>query len=234
MKSLCSSIPKIDQGSINEDAAIATSNRIAVSDGAGGGGIYAEKWSRYLVDKLPETPIRSFAELDQWIDGIWEPFYDECEQLAKQEGGMLLNKFYDEGSFATLVAIWVDNDKAHWIAYGDSVAFCFNTKTGELTHSFTKLQDFNKPPYLINYNIELKEAGFKQGTFDIDSDCRLFCASDTLSHYIIMMYELAHRKRFEAELTDALNAQTRNSTYIEAAETMKIDFSEVISPTFTH
>ena len=117
------SIAKIGEGLINEDAAKATEKWIAVSDGAGGGGVFADLWSKYLVDHLPGEPIMDYQTFDAWIDGIWEPFYNECEEIAKREGGMLLNKFYNEGSFATLVAVWKDG---HWMSYGDSVAFCYN------------------------------------------------------------------------------------------------------------
>ena len=77
MKRKILSIGKQEDGCINEDAAIARSNMIAVSDGAGGGGIFAERWSRYLLDNLPESPILSAEELDLWIDGIWEPYYNQ-------------------------------------------------------------------------------------------------------------------------------------------------------------
>ena len=149
MKAL--SIPKFEVGITNEDAALAKPDMIAVSDGAGGGGLFAELWSRYLVEHLPDEPIIDYKSFDAWIDGIWEPFYNDCEEKTKAEGGMLLNKFYDEGSFATLVAVWKESDsECKWIAYGDSVAFCYNKKTKELHHSFTKLVDFNNPPYLVN------------------------------------------------------------------------------------
>ena len=61
MKSKSISIGKPEEGCINEDAAIARDNMIAVSDGAGGGGLFAERWSRYLIDNLPESPIVSTA-----------------------------------------------------------------------------------------------------------------------------------------------------------------------------
>lgn len=101
MKPKILSIGKPEEGCINEDAAIARSNMIAVSDGAGGGGLFAERWSKYLLDNLPESPILSAEELDLWIDGIWEPYYNQCEEDAKMLGSMSLNKFYDEGSFAS-------------------------------------------------------------------------------------------------------------------------------------
>lgn len=212
------SIAKFEEGIINEDAAVANENLIAVSDGAGGGGVFAERWSQYLVELLPNNPITDYESFDKWIDGIWEPFYNECETQAKAIGGMFLNKFYDEGSFATLVAVWKDGQ---WMSYGDSVAFCYNKKTGELQHSFTHLSDFNNPPYLINCKDPLDEKGFRCGKFKITKDCVIFAASDTLAHYILMMYEVAHKDRFAEELIAAMEAQTKNSNFVKLAMRLK-------------
>ena len=206
----------------NEDAVIANERLIAVSDGAGGGGVFADKWSKYLVEHLPDKPIKTFNAFDKWIDGIWEPFYNDCEKKAQKEGGMLLNKFYDEGSFATLVAVWKTGE---WVSYGDSVAFCYHRNTGVLDHTFTKLADFNNPPYLINCKDPLNRKGFTHGKFEIDDDCMVFAASDTLAHYILMMYEIANKDRFADELREAINAQTKNSNFIKAAMSFEgLDF----------
>ena len=218
------SLAKFEEGIVNEDAAIANENVIAVSDGAGGGGVFAERWSQYLVNHLPEKQIKSYKAFDKWIDGIWEPFYNDCEEIAEKEGGMFLNKFYDEGSFATLVAIWKNGT---WISHGDSVAFCYNKKTGELHHSFTRLADFNNPPYLINCKDPLNEVGFRKGQFKIDKDCVVFATSDTLAHYILMMYEVDHKERYKDELEEAINAQTKNSNFIKTAMRLrKKDFAK--------
>ena len=73
MNSKAISIGKFEANAINEDAAKATDLFIAISDGAGGGGVYAERWSNYLLDNLPDTPILSAEELDAWIEQIWVP-----------------------------------------------------------------------------------------------------------------------------------------------------------------
>lgn len=211
---------------INEDAAKATTDFIAVSDGAGGGGIYADRWSAYLVDHLPAQPIQSFAELDAWIESIWEPFYNECEVMAKAAGGMVLNKFYDEGSFATLAAIWHSSDTCRWMAYGDSVAFCYNPADDTLQHSFGSLRDFGNPPYLINCKDKLSEKGFKGGVFDISPNSMVFCTSDALAHYILMMYELSHCSVFAGELREAELTGTRESAFIKNASSARIDFKK--------
>lgn len=218
------SISKPSQDCVNEDYAIANTKLIAVSDGAGGGGIYADKWSKYLVFNLPESPIRSFEELDKWIENIWELFYNDCEKLAKEAGGMVLNKFYDEGSFATLTAVWYKKDKAYWVAYGDSVAFCYSPTTCKLQHSFTSIVDFNLPPYLINYKDELKVAGFRSGEFELMKGDIIFCASDALSHYIIMMYELSNSSEYADELQKAEKSGSKEASYIKNASSIKIDF----------
>ena len=218
------SIAKFEDGMVNEDAAIAKENVIAVSDGAGGGGVFAERWSNYLVEHLPKKSISDYEVFDKWIDGIWEPFYNECEEEAKKIGGLFLNKFYDEGSFATLAAVWKDGS---WISYGDSLAFYYNRITGQLQHTFTKIVEFNNPPYLINCKDPLDKNGFKAEKFDIDNNCVVFVASDTLAHYILMMYEVAHQEKYAEELQEAINAQTKDSNFIRIAMGQKkIDFEK--------
>lgn len=216
------SIGKIGESLVNEDAAIAKDSFIAVSDGAGGGGVFADLWSKYLVEHLPDDPIADFPAFDKWVDSIWEPFYNGCEELAKEEGGMLLSKFYDEGSFATLVAVWRNG---HWISYGDSVAFCYNKNSGKLQHSFGRIAGFNNPPFLVNCKDSLNEHGFKSGQFDVHPGSIIFAASDALAHYILMMYELAKKDKYEEDLQMALDAQTKNSNFIKSAMRLrKIDF----------
>ena len=226
---------KIGENSVNEDAALLTDEFLAVSDGAGGGGLYAEKWSRYLLDKLPKTPLTSADDLDNWIDGIWQPFYDECEAAAKQQGGLTLQKFYDEGSFATLSAVWKVSDTQYkWLTYGDSVVFHYNKETGVLEYSISGLKEFNNPPYLINFLDKIKPEGVKTGSFEISNDSVLIVATDALSHYILMMYMLTHSDLYAAELNQALSAATKNSNFIRAAQSLqKIDFyTDVINKLF--
>ncbi len=230
MKKKCCTTGKFEEGCISEDAVLSRDNVIAVSDGAGGGGLFAERWSQYLLDKLPDTPIGSADALDEWIGSIWEPFYNECEEDAKHLGGMSLEKFYDEGAFATLVAVWrTAADTCQWISYGDSVAFHYNYATKKLEHSFGRLGDFDEPPYLINCKDELDKAGFRSGTFHTDQNSIIFVASDALSHYIMMMYEVLHREIFTVEIKEAINHHSKNENYIHAALSMKkIDFEKEV------
>ncbi len=228
MKTSCVSIGKFEPGCINEDAALARDNVIAVSDGAGGGGLFAERWSRYLLDHLPDTPICSAEELDSWIEQIWEPFYNQCEADAKQMGGMSLEKFYDEGSFATLIAVWRTSETTcRWMSFGDSVAFCYDFATHKLIHTFGCLGDFNNPPYLINCKDEINGKGFKSGEWNINEHSVVFAASDSLAHYILMMYEVSRNDTYAHELQEAGARHSKNENYIKMAQALPtVDFEK--------
>lgn len=67
--------------------------------------------------------------------------------------------------------------------------------------------------------------------FKIDEDSVVFVASDALSHYVLMMYELANCGRYCDELEEESRLQSSNSLLLHTAETMKFDFwQDVISP----
>lgn len=207
-----------EQGGINEDAVKSTQELIAVSDGAGGGGVFAEKWSAYLLEKLPNSPIGTADELDAWLETIWEEYYNAQEEEAKQLNPMLLDKFYDEGSFATLAALWrVSPQACQWMSFGDSVVFHYHRKTKKLEHSFSQLSDFNNSPYLLSCKDELQKQGFRSGAFAIDADSVLLMASDALAHYILMMYAVYHPEEYREDL-QAVQAQlSKNSNLVRTA-----------------
>lgn len=225
MISRCISIGKPEEGCLNEDAVLAKDNILAVSDGAGGGGLYAERWSRYLLDHLPAIPMCTLEDLDNWIESIWEPFYNLCEEDAKKQGGMFLNKFYDEGSFATLAVAWKLSDNIYkYLIYGDSVVFHYNKETDVLEHSFTTLKDFCLPPYLINCKDEIKSEGCRYGEFNTCSGSIIFVCTDALAHYILMMYDVSHDDKRE-ELLAALSAHSKSENYIRTALALRnVDF----------
>ena len=215
IKTRCITLGKFEKNAINEDAVCARKNLIALSDGAGGGGLFADRWSRYLVNHIPNKPISTVEQLDEWIGSIWESYYNKAEELAKKLGGMALDKFYDEGSFATLAAVWSHKDNiCHWITYGDSVVFHYDYATKKLTHSFTSLADFNNAPYLINCKDELNPDGFRCGAFPLNKNSIVFVASDALSHYILMMYELSRKEEFASEIEKSRSSNSKNSNLI--------------------
>lgn len=228
MKSRGVSIAKINDTVANEDSFFSSEHCIAVSDGAGGCGLFANEWSEYLIEHLPkEQPVTSFLELDEWVDGIWERFYNEHEEKARGGDGIFLNKFYNEGSCATIAAAWITTGaECRWMAYGDSVVFHYSRKTGILKHSFTKLSDFSNPPRLVSCKDALEEEGFRTGAFALDDTSVVFAASDALSHYILMMYELSKRDEYQEELAEECQKQSGNSQLLKTAECITFDFEK--------
>ena len=222
------SIAKINDHVANEDSFFSSEQCIAVSDGAGGCGLFANEWSLYLIEHLPkDEPITSYQELDEWVDGIWELFYDEHEERAKNGDGILLNKFYNEGSCATIAAAWMTSEKeCRWMAYGDSVVFHYSKKQSILEHSFTKLSDFSNPPRLVSCKDPLEEEGFRSGIFSLDDTSVVFAASDALSHYILMMYELSKSQDYREELAEEFQKQSGNSQLLKTAGNIKFDFEK--------
>ena len=222
------SIPKFNDTTPNEDSFLASDNFIAISECALGCGLYSDEWSKYLINNLSlDIPIKTFCELDAWIDKIWEPFYIEHEQKAQQGDGLLQSKFYNEGSCATLVAGWkACSNELLWCSYGDSVIFHYDKSTKKLEHSFTKLADFSNSPMLISCKENLEESGFRSGVFHINSDSIVFAASDALSHYIMMMYMLANKDFYSIEIEETLSTRTSNSNLLQAAECLNYDFEK--------
>ena len=224
----CVSIAKPNENVPNEDAVFCSPQCIAVSDGAGGCGLYADEWSRYLIEHLPkDAPLSSFTALDDWVDGIWEKFYNEHEERAKEGDGILLNKFYNEGSYATIAAVWAtEQGQCQWMTYGDSVVFHYSRQIGLLEHSFTRLANFSNPPRLVSCKDPLEEEGFRSGVFHLDDTSVVFAASDALSHYCLMMYKVSKRMEFEDELAEERTKQTSNQQLLQVAEKEPFNFDE--------
>jgi hypothetical protein len=224
------SIPKYGESVINEDAVILKDNIAAISDGAGGGGLYADKWSKYLVSKLPNTPIQNFQEFDQWIDSIWEEFYVFCEKLAKQAGSLFLNKFYDEGAFATIAIVWKQGCHIFWTSYGDTVIFKYSYSSKVLKWYGYSVERFELPPYLVGCIFPLNDVGFSCGQEQITpNDEIVFIASDALAWYIIYMYMLENITEYKDTIQNIIDSHTKTSNYISTAlKLKKISFEKSV------
>jgi hypothetical protein len=228
----------------NEDAVFVSSdNKIfTLSDGAGGTGVEAHRWSRYLLDKLPETPIKSFSELSAWQDGIWQTYFDTIENELKNNAPDALDKFYTEVSSATLIGVWLEvkgnRKKAHILSYGDSVVCLFRKKTKEIRTNITDLSIFLESPYLLNSNDAPIEHGFYT-TWDIKKGDVLFIASDTIGQFLLSSLLLLqepekHQKTFET----IRNSPTRFAALFQNLEKYyenePQDWQTVLNTLWTH
>lgn len=209
-------IPKFEERAYSEDASLSDDFRLAVSDGAGGCGIFAERWSAYLLENLPLQPLTNYLEFSRWIDSIWENFFEENKVMAASVGGFAQNKFYEEGSYATLAAAWTNENKVHWMAYGDSVVFHYNRKTRVLEHSFTELSDFAESPWLINWKEETKPEGFRSGEFEINKYSVVFIASDALAFYLLAAYLIInHSEANVLQIEKAISSSSQHSMILK-------------------
>lgn len=67
--------------------------------------------------------------------------------------------------------------------------------------------------------------------FPIDDASIVFAASDALSHYVLMMYELSKSEEFESELMELRMKRTSNSQLLQMAEKEALKFyDDVLNP----
>jgi len=174
----------------NEDYWEHKDNLIAISDGAGGVGIFADKWAEVLVKHVPAKPFRKPEMIDEWIEEFWEEFYNKHSKLMKDPWQM--KKFDEEGSLATLAVLWqLGKSKYVYQSYGDSALFVYNKNNGEL-----KIQDnvesvnyFSTHPALINWKTEkhATEFFFEQN-INLEDTEEIILATDGIAMYIYGAY----------------------------------------------
>jgi hypothetical protein len=193
-----------EPGRENEDAKCVREKAWAVSDGAGGTGAYSGAWASYLIKHLPEKAFHDEKEINAWIGEIWEDFYSKYAKEAESAHYSLQNKFQEQGSAATLVALWHQENDYAWASYGDS---CLLYWSANQLHFFPQSapKDFAESPFLLNWNDEnLQKEGFKKGLLvPKEGDSILLC-SDALGLYLSCAW--ANSQGEESQL-EALRAE---------------------------
>jgi hypothetical protein len=149
----------------------------ALSDGAGGSGLFSAEWSEALVEHF----IEEFPEdLNVLLDSFWEDFVKfykfEIDDNFKR------TKFQKEGSSATLVGGKIENGNLEAISYGDSLLFHFD-KEWNLKKMLPEMNliDFQKNPELINWKHSLKEEFVKRYSAKVETGEKIVLVSDALS-----------------------------------------------------
>jgi len=187
----------------NEDNWYYKDNCIAVSDGAGGVGILADQWSKLLVEKIPDRPFKAVTEIDKWIGEFWEEFYKNY--LKKMQDPWQVKKFEEEGSLATLTALWKTGKKEYiYESYGDSALFIYNKNTGELKiqENITSINYFGTSPALINWKTEEHDAAFfYTQKIDLKKDEEILIATDGIAMYIFGAYR-SFKNKIDEEITE--------------------------------
>jgi len=215
----------------NEDAINVINKSIfGLSDGAGGVGIFAKEWASTLVDNLPLQPIKSKSELTNWIGTFWEHFYNEKLELTKQDS-FLERKFENEGSYATLCCLWM-NEKGNeidYLSYGDSLIFKYNTVSKDLIvqNYFKDFSKLDENPNLLNWKDEvIDENSLCIGEWSINNGDIFFIASDALAHFIYGYYLIAIKSNvIESEMFNNMKI----SKYLNELKELPLgDFDDLI------
>ncbi len=208
---------------------------LALADGAGGYSVFASDWAKALVTNIPVQPICSVDELDEWLNGWWEQFYENTKGKIPDGETFLRNKFYKEGSAATLCVVWFADTanglRWDYMCMGDSVIFRFNFDTGVLRVMPPHLQtpeQWEAIPSLINWvdaETDTAQLSFESGVC-LPNDCWLI-ASDALAQYIWVQYLLCNKEIPDCQnwLADAEQLSGKLSRIITSFENNLIESS---------
>jgi hypothetical protein len=212
------SIAKPEEGFfvVKEDAVRIEPGLFAVSDGAGGTGVCAERWANYLLENLPLSPIQDFQGFNQWQNEIWEKYFEDTEYELRTSVPAALPKFQNEGSSATLAVAWV-GEQTKLLAFGDAVCLFFSGDTMMLKSSNIRLSDFLESPYLLNCREEPIPDGFWGDTVRPQNGDMLILASDAIGYHLLGLYALLHSAEpaLMDEVEKVLESPFRQATLLE-------------------
>lgn len=159
---------------------------IAISDGAGGVGIYCKQWAEFIVANAPEIPD---SNLNSWFLAVSKEFYLKyCDidfgDIETKE------KFISGGSYATLLFLWIDYDKKflNYVAVGDSSLFIFRkvengTYLPSLIYPINDNEFIDQNPTLLNWKKANQIDSIK--TFSLQEGDILIAGTDSISRWIL-------------------------------------------------
>jgi hypothetical protein len=188
-------------------------NLFAMSDGAGGAGIYCKEWANYIVNNQPEFPILTNEEANKWFQKISKSFYELIKPTVNYDNIFIGERFDSEGSYATLLYVWVSKtEKKYFISgIGDTTLFYFKKTNDNYTISLiepiSKQLSLEDNPELLNWQKAL-EYSLLSKSVDYENGDTIIICTDSLSRRII--YQLLLINQFETEL--CLN-ENINKTY---------------------
>jgi hypothetical protein len=178
-----------------EDIICLMKNRAALSDGAGGTGVYAHLWAQQLTQQLPAQPFTDSAALWQYVQQQEEPFLQVAEPLAATHAPSQY-KLWKEGSAASLVALWWKRQYgrmvAEWVTYGDSALMIYEPHKHRLYIQpyLQAPESFLRNPHLLNWNAEgLPAVAFCRSLRPVPLHGKIvLMASDALAQHLYWLY----------------------------------------------
>ena len=207
----------------NEDAIAIRENNdfmlFAMSDGAGGIGIYCKEWADYIVKNQPDYPIDSNKDSKLWFQEMSKSFYEYMKPRVNYDNIFIGERFDCEGSYATLLYLWVcKTEKTFYLSgVGDTTLFYFKTNKDDLSISLiepiSKQLSLEDNPELLNWQKSLDYSLESKGVIYENGDT-IIIASDSLSRRIIYQLLLLNQNLAEQCLNKNIN-KTYNRDFLE-------------------
>lgn len=143
-----------------EDSFAISSDRfkIAISDGATEAS-FSKEWAEILVNYFINNPPEKVT--NEWLEAVYAKFISSIN-ISKLPW-YAQNKVIEQGSYATLSGIKIDNEGGNFIglAVGDSCIFWVDSE-GYHLFPFRNVEEFNSRPFLIST--------MKQNNDEIDNE----------------------------------------------------------------
>ena len=159
---------------------------IAISDGAGGVGIYCKQWAEFIVANAPETPDRN---LNSWFLEISKEFYLKYYNIDFGDIETK-EKFISGGSYATLLFLWIDYNKnlINYVGVGDSSLFIL--RKGEegiylpiLIYPINDNEFIDQNPTLLNWKKTKQINTIK--SFSLQKGDIIIAGTDSISRWVL-------------------------------------------------
>lgn len=196
----------------NEDRFRVSPPLYAISDGAGGEGLAADKWAETILDQLPDKPFDNLEEINDWIGTFCDSFEMSIQEQI-QSNPTAIERFMLQGSLATLLATWVNEEYFHYVSIGDSMLMLYNTeeKTLWTPHEANAMQCFNDNPHLISLRDITPISQIKLDKKNYNTNDILILATDAIAKLLIVLYQYSKDKNEYLAKKETLN----NPSYLD-------------------
>lgn len=177
----------------NEDSFAIHDNFYVLSDGAGGLGMFAKEWADTLTHNLKH--FTDFNTLETEIHQLKIQFYEKQENFLEHHREYFADKFFTEGSAATLVLAGCIENSIHLISYGDSGVFAYNKQTKSLTTNLNA-DILSSYPELINcISSNIHSNKWYHKVLCLAKVDYLILASDAVAQYLRLVYAVNHNEK---------------------------------------
>lgn len=219
-----------DHESENEDSVHVKESdyyyRFALADGAGGAGIFCKNWAEHLTSNQPEEPISNSEIAKKWFLDLSHVFHDNQLNKIKTDDPTVIEKFYQEGSYSTVLYCWISkkDNKLYYTAIGDSTLFVLGWKNNKyetkLITSLTDQSRLDESPSLLNWRKELKYDLVSNAIELVERDI-IIMGSDSLSRWLLLNLLLLDKENVQKLLPEIL-LKNINNEYREFLEQLNM------------